>query len=1014
MSEDNLLEIMNRLVDFNALGDSMIQKISCETTETTSTSRDEHESKKNSNSVSEILYIKSRLSSPENGCITHEKLVEEIKLWTEEVGGRITIHDLSTLLDIEVSQLESALKLEPELFHVSFLNKSGFTMLGQEIISMKYREKIIDAVHLALLSSSNSSISNIISELSRDRLQLPLEFISHVISEFSGGAGFVGVYEEEMRNRIEVQLNGIIHGITEPKSMIEIRKSLTKYNNYDDDSIQKIITEYSDTKSGRFVRRYKANQTYFIPHSHTYTVTEQMKDFFTTYGYLTREKYKENAYIFECYVNKESKTDNDSDDLGICSFLHHNCSTSSIAEDSSSSSNNIFILPKSKLVYHRDKIVSPLVAALLSSESFVDLSLILPDEFVEESSSDLEYLIETEIMSTSSDTNDSKKENGMLVMANEYFLYVKNEMIKNIHKHVLPPIIQSYAEYKAKQIFDKHQKSSSTSSKDTETDQYTITTSSMPTKKKGRGKKNNKGKNKKGYDIHEDLQQEEQQEEEDIQQSRGGKASKKTKLSAKEKRRLKAAAKASGGSNTAGSEALGNSTTAISPDVIFSQSGGMIPLTHITKAILKAYPSLLDYCSIPDFDANDDNIIVDSDGISFEVTQEEIDLELTRRIVSFTSSMNETQNEYKKRLWTVYSDLQREELKRKQKNTVSLEDGSKWRQTSKNTIRQIDESFQTNFPDMCYLLQIIHKSILKFDGSQDNKEKIQSNFLRTAGATFARRITEYCFFHHDVNEDMFSFSRSPDSDEPQQLQLFPQFCQPVDLAVTEFPDVYFSVNTIDNKDRNDPLQKLRDDLPREVGVSLARMWILCGGAMYEGGVTQNKNGQYYTKPGSFDAFIKHLEDTCLIICGLPFKILDKKAEKQAMYARRYGLIQSLEQIQPESLDQSNLKTGCMKILDLTTLLLLQQVKQVATAVSSCLKSDDDHIFLWHHYFPMIVDEKENKIPIYVREKLKELHTNLANFENDSEDSGEKLVSIASQVKSFGLTKDISKFDSSTS
>lgn len=55
------------------------------------------------------------------------------------------------------------------------------------------------------------------------------------------------------------------------------------------------------------------------------------------------------------------------------------------------------------------------------------------------------------------------------------------------------------------------------------------------------------------------------------------------------------------------------------------------------------------------------------------------------------------------------------------------------------------------------------------------------------------------------------------------------------------------------------------------------------------------------------------------LCGLPFKKLDKKSEKQFLFARRQQLIKLLEEAP---------STDASTILDLTVLLLFQQVKNV--------------------------------------------------------------------------------------
>jgi hypothetical protein len=67
------------------------------------------------------------------------------------------------------------------------------------------------------------------------------------------------------------------------------------------------------------------------------------------------------------------------------------------------------------------------------------------------------------------------------------------------------------------------------------------------------------------------------------------------------------------------------------------------------------------------------------------------------------------------------------------------------------------------------------------------------------------------------------------------------------------------------------------------------MWFYCGGENYAGGEMTHDDGSVTSRTGDMEKFLSHAEDYCLSICGLPFKILDKKSEKQKLFARKKEL-----------------------------------------------------------------------------------------------------------------------------
>jgi hypothetical protein len=116
------------------------------------------------------------------------------------------------------------------------------------------------------------------------------------------------------------------------------------------------------------------------------------------------------------------------------------------------------------------------------------------------------------------------------------------------------------------------------------------------------------------------------------------------------------------------------------------------------------------------------------------------------------------------------------------------------------------------------------------------------------------------------------------------------------------------------------------------------------------------------------------------LCGLPFKKLDKKSEKQFLFARRQNLTQLLQT-----------ETDPQTVLELTIMILFQQVKQIVVAAGSLLRGT---------ILMMLMDERKISEP--VASALKTL--------NEAIDQGENAINddIVAVVKECGLCRDITK------
>jgi hypothetical protein len=117
------------------------------------------------------------------------------------------------------------------------------------------------------------------------------------------------------------------------------------------------------------------------------------------------------------------------------------------------------------------------------------------------------------------------------------------------------------------------------------------------------------------------------------------------------------------------------------------------------------------------------------------------------------------------------------------------------------------------------------------------------------------------------------------------------------------------------------------------------------------------------------------------MCGLPFKKLDKKSEKQFLFDRRQRLIQILE-----SINDHNDAAG---VLDVTIMLLFQQIKQVVVG-GSLLRGPILQMLL-----------QERKITPSVATVLRTLATSLQTGDPVNE-------SLVAAVKQCGLCRDVTK------
>ena len=283
----------------------------------------------------------------------------------------------------------------------------------------------------------------------------------------------------------------------------------------------------------------------------------------------------------------------------------------------------------------------------------------------------------------------------------------------------------------------------------------------------------------------------------------------------------------------------------------------------------------------------------------------------------------------------------------------------------------IEESFEASFADACHLVQILAKLPQLLEGSVvadgESLAKLQRDFLLGCASDFACRLTRFALHKHQVDEGIFTFdpriTTGTTSTSAKSNDL-------PDVAARTFPKTLLSCTPKEDGKNREPLATLREVLPGSVGVELARLW-----KCLPGEVTDDP----YVRSGNMDDFLKQAEESCLIICGLPYKKINKKAEKKIMFERRKQLTTLLEA-----------SSDPVEILQYTIILLYQQIKSIAVA--------GDELF--GVVLDMLCNEK--KINGVVKQTLFEMRDQVVQQKADDE--------LMNAVKACGLSRDITSHE----
>ena len=130
-----------------------------------------------------------------------------------------------------------------------------------------------------------------------------------------------------------------------------------------------------------------------------------------------------------------------------------------------------------------------------------------------------------------------------------------------------------------------------------------------------------------------------------------------------------------------------------------------------------------------------------------------------------------------------------------------------------------------------------------------------------------------------------------------------------------------------------------------------------------------------------DDFFKQAEESCLIICGLPYKKINKKAEKKIMFERRKQLTALLEA-----------SSDPIEILQYTIILLYQQIKSIAVAGDELLGAVLDTLCC------------EKKINDAMKQTLFEMRDQVVQ-------QGQVDDELMNAVRACGLSRDITSHES---
>lgn len=866
-----------------------------------------------------------------DGCITRTELVNQIKLSIDSptFGGRASISSLATHLAVDEAAIESSVAN----FAAVAPSLAEYVQVGNDVVSSHHFDSLANKVDAMISAAGEGHIA--IAELAMNVYDMPFDVClaslverlptfkcSARIGNLHFGSGGGGSTRREVVSAVydNDRAKELQTRLDEAREPTHLI-DLVQELQWDDEFAHDRVTAM--VAGGSLKGELKVDGDTYVPRVYAEVQRQSVDEFYSANGYVNAELMISlglPASNMEQYV-RESFPD---------------------------------AVELSDAVIDIQALIDPLeglIQEAIALRSYLDMRAALPEALVS-SEGDMQQILEDMLPPRLAENSDFC--DGVCIVCDGEALYCSRGMIQDVETKVVSPLIESYGKTRAQEIDDalnlSSKKRQSSSVADANDDGEIIRTGA---KLKKSGKRGGGGKKSK-------LQQEHVDDLQDGDETAADK-------------------KSSGKGKIYGSRKGRSSSSANCPTVAFNDAPGVVALVQIAKRVAEKYPDLANVqescCPL----------IVDEDGDSPSWEPED-GYDGAGPLYEFCRQALCTPQFRRKCDQAVKAELDKVRATRQ---GISI--GA--RKAGAVTAAAIDDAFEACFADACYLVQMLAKlprSVATGDIAKEKKTALERDFLLGCAADFTCRITQYCLFKHEVDEGLFLVEFEPGSSFSPVQELtencLPSFCHPVRMTTRSFGRVFLSCapDKGGNKDR-DPLPALRELLPGSIGVELARMWTCCGGECYQGGKKLlSEDDKEYVRPGNFEQFLRLAEESCLITCGLPFKKLDKKAEKNAMFTRRRGLTAQLE----------SADANAREVLELTIMLLFQQIKGIVVAGDELIDT----------VLGILCEEK--KISEEVKNKLLLMyeHVKLAGGDKDIPDD------LIASIKGCGLSRDISKHD----
>eukprot|EP00977_Amphora_coffeiformis_P022949 scaffold11998_cov174-Amphora_coffeaeformis.AAC.1 len=231
--------------------------------------------------------------------------------------------------------------------------------------------------------------------------------------------------------------------------------------------------------------------------------------------------------------------------------------------------------------------------------------------------------------------------------------------------------------------------------------------------------------------------------------------------------------------------------------------------------------------------------------------------------------------------------------------------------------------------------------------TESDRSILEQEVLQGCCRDFVRRLTLYLIDKYEVEDSEITFEMEG------KTSISSSYCAPVNTAMREYPKLTVKC-TLDRGGKERQLaEALTETIPIQAGKALGEL----------------------DEALAVTDFLNLAEESCLTICGIPFRKLDKKSEKSFLAHRRQCLI-TLLQAANDPCD----------VLEYTVMLLYQSTKNQVVFGS----------LLTGPILEKLVQERKISAP--VGDALQSLAKSLDSCSDD----------LVERVRDCGLAKDITK------